>query len=416
MPKEYSFVLDANGKRLDPTIRQNAWRLVRQHKAILVGKYPMTIQLNKIVENENQDEIRLGIDDGAEHVGLTLIQNGQTHNKVLLKATMEHRSDVSKKMTVRRTYRRYRRYWKRYRPARFDNRGSSHRSGRIAPSIRQKRQAVLRVVDFLARRIRIDGFWLEVVVVDTRAMTDGYKPYHWQYRQSNRLDENLRKGAILRDGCKCMECGREMCRLEVHHIQPRRRNGRDTLSNLITLCSACHDKTKGREEQFADRYYARINSVGNKAGLKYAAHVMIGKNWLRAELAQRAPLTLTTGGDTANKRIDWNLVKSHSNDAICITELEPKDIEVQEWSLKPIRHQTKANVEEVLGFRHHDIVSYTFKNGERQEGYITAMYPDTNGRKAALNFQSPTKHCKRTNARKCKLIYRPSKIYWLNCV
>lgn len=30
--KEYSFVLDIDGQKLDPTIIQNAWRLVRQKK------------------------------------------------------------------------------------------------------------------------------------------------------------------------------------------------------------------------------------------------------------------------------------------------------------------------------------------------------------------------------------------------
>ena len=41
--KEYAFVLDAEGKKLDPTIVQNAWRLVRQKKATLIAKRPMTI-------------------------------------------------------------------------------------------------------------------------------------------------------------------------------------------------------------------------------------------------------------------------------------------------------------------------------------------------------------------------------------
>ena len=413
MSKEYSFVLDANGKRLDPTIMQNAWRLVRKEKAILVSNYPMTIRLKKVVEDENHDEIRVGIDDGAKHVGIALVQKCQTHNKVLLKATMEQRDDVSKKMTIRREYRRYHRYWKRHRPARFDNRDNSRKTERLAPSIRQKRQAVLRVADNLAKLVRIDGFWLEDVAIDIRAMTDGYKLYHWQYQKSNRLDENLRKAAILRDGCRCKECGKENCRLEVHHITPRRANGRDTIGNLITLCPTCHDRTKGREEQFAERYYAMLGSNGNPDGLRYAAHVMAGKTWLRAELARRAPLALTTGGDTANKRIDWNIAKSHSNDAVCITDLKPEDVDMQEWTLKPIRHQSKVAVEEVLGFRHRDIVAYTFKNGEHHKGYVTAMYPDCEKRKAALNFQSPTKHCKRVNARKCRLIYRSSKIFWL---
>ncbi|MCI6101243.1 MAG: RNA-guided endonuclease IscB [Selenomonas sp.] len=415
MSKEYSFVIDANGKRLDPTIVQNAWRLVRQKKAVLVSKYPMTIQLAKVVENENRDEIRVGIDDGAEHVGIALVQKCQTRNKVLLKATMEHRSDVGKKMTIRRAYRRYHRCWKRHRPARFDNRGNSRKAGRLAPSIKQKRQAVIRVAGHLAKLVRIDGFRLEDVAIDIRALTDGYKPYRWQYQRSNRLDENLRKAAILRDGGRCRECGKENCRLEVHHITTRRTNGRDTISNLITLCPVCHDRTKGREEQFAERYYAMLGSKGNPNGLKYAAHVMAGKTWLRAELAKRAPLALTTGGDTANKRIDWNIAKTHSNDAVCITGLKPENLDVQEWTLKPIRHQSKGKASEVLGFHHHDIVAYTFKNGERYEGYVTAMYPEAGKRKAALNFQSPTKHCKRVNARKCRLIYRPSKIFWLRC-
>lgn len=416
MSKEYSFVLDANGKRLDPTIVQNAWRLVRQKKAVLVSKYPVTIRLKKTVEYENRDEIRMGIDDGAKHVGIALVQKCQTRNKVLLKATMEQRDDVSKKMTIRREYRHYHRYWKRHRPARFDNRGNSRKTERLAPSIRQKRQAVLRIADNLAKLIRLDSFYLEDVAIDIRALTDGYQPYRWQYQKSNRLDENLRRAVILRDDGRCRECGKENCRLEVHHITPRRAGGRDTISNLITLCPYCHNRTNGREEPFAERYYAMIHSNGNNAGLQYASHVMAGKMWLRAELSDRATLVVTTGGDTANKRIDWEIAKSHSNDAVCITDLKPDNLDVQEWTLKPIRHQCKATVDEVLGFRHRDIVSYTFKNGERHEGYVTAMYPECGKRKAALNFQSPTKHCKRVNARKCSLIYRPNKIFWLCCI
>ena len=58
MLKEYSFVLDVNGTKLDPTIVQNAWRLIRQKKAKLVSKFPMVIKLNRVVENPNKDEIR----------------------------------------------------------------------------------------------------------------------------------------------------------------------------------------------------------------------------------------------------------------------------------------------------------------------------------------------------------------------
>ena len=409
----YAFVLDANGKQLAPTKEQKAWYLIRKKRATLVSKYPMVIQLNKEIPNDEicTDEIRCGIDDGGLHVGVALVQKCQTKNKVLFKGIIEQRNDVKHLMEVRRGYRRYHRYHKRYRQARFNNRSSSKRKGRIAPSILQKRQATLRVINQLNKWINITDYWLEDVSIDIRALTDGYKSYGWQYQKSNRLDENIRKAVILRDGCKCMECGKSNCKLEVHHIKPRRLNGSNTLSNLITLCETCHQKTEGKEEQYMEHYFDILKSSDNK-NLNYAQHVMIGKTWLRERLSMLGLLYLTSGGDTANKRIDWNIAKSHSNDAICITDLQPDSCDVKEWIIKPMRRQSKAKTDSVLGIKHRDLVEYTFKNGETHKGYVTALYPELN----ALNFQSPTKHCKKVNARKCKLLWKYNKIYWLDNV
>ena len=409
----YTFVLDANGKQLAPTKEQKAWYLIRKKRATLVSKYPMGIQLNKEIPDDEicKDEIRCGIDDGGLHVGVALVQECQTKNKVLFKGIIEQRNDVKHLMEVRRGYRRYHRYHKRYRQARFNNRSSSKRKGRIAPSILQKRQATLRVINQLNKWINITDYWLEDVSIDIRALTDGYKSYGWQYQKSNRLDENIRKAVILRDGCKCMECGKTNCKLEVHHIKPRRLNGSNTLSNLITLCETCHQKTEGKEEQYMKHYFDILKSSDNK-NLNYAQHVMIGKAWLRERLSMLGLLYLTSGGDTANKRIDWNIVKSHSNDAICITDLQPDSCDVKEWTIKPMRRQSKAKTDSVLGIKHRDLVEYTFKNGETHKGYVTALYPELN----ALNFQSPTKHCKKVNARKCKLLWKYNKIYWLDNV
>lgn len=54
---------------------------------------------------------------------------------------------------------------------------------------------------------------------------------------------------------------------------------------------------------------------------------------------------------------------------------------------------------------------FLIRNGEKHIGYVTALYPELN----ALNFQSPTKHCKKVNAQKCKLLWKYDKIYWLDC-
>lgn len=77
-----------------------------------------------------------------------------------------------------------------------------------------------------------------------------------------------------------------------------------------------------------------------------------------------------------------------------------------------MRRQSKAKTDNVLGIRHRDLVEYTYKNGETHRGYVTALYPDL----YALNFQSPTKHCKKVNAKKCKLLWKYNKIYWLENV
>lgn len=408
---KYCFVLDADGKPLSPTKEAKGWYMIRKGKAKLVSRYPMTIQLNRAISTEEicKDEVRCGIDDGGLHTGIALVQRCQTRNKVLFKGTIKQRNDVKHLMDVRRGYRRYHRQHKRYREARFDNRKSSKRQGRIAPSILQKRQATMRVIYRLNKWINITSYWLEDVAIDIRALTDGYKPYNWQYQKSNRLDENIRKAVILRDGRKCKECGKSNAVLEVHHIKPRRLNGSTTLSNLITLCGNCHQKTEGKEEQYMKHYFNMLSSFDNK-NLNYAQHVMIGKFWLREKLSELGILYLANGGDTANKRIDWNIEKSHSNDAICITDLKPDTTDVKEWTIKPMRRQSKAKTDNVLGINHRDLVEYTFKNGETHRGYVTALYPEL----SALNFQSPTKHCKKVNAKKCKLLWKYSKIYWLD--
>ena len=180
--QDYAFVLDMDGKPLSPTkVGYLGYYKIRKKQAVLVSKYPMVIQLLKKIPEDIicKDEIRCGIDEGGLHTGIALVQKCKTKNKVLFKGTIEHRNDVKKKMEVRKGYRNYRRYHKRYRKARFENRSSSKRKGRIAPSILQKKQATIRVVKQLQHWIKIERFYLEDVAIDIRALTDNYKSYRW---------------------------------------------------------------------------------------------------------------------------------------------------------------------------------------------------------------------------------------------
>lgn len=408
--KEYAFVIDIKGNRLAPTNVKNAWYLIRKGKAIQINKYPMAIQLKREVKIDKDDEGEFvcGIDDGSSHVGISIVQKCKTHNKPIFKGTIEHRKDVKGLMDIRRGYRRYKRSHKRYRKARFNNRSASIRKNRIAPSILQKKQSALRVINRLSKYINITEYHLEDVAIDIRALAEGKKLYRWKYQKSNRLDENIRKAVILRDECKCMECGKTNCVLEVHHIIPRRLKGSNTLSNLITLCEKCHNETEGSEELFIKKYQNMIN--GKTIRFDYAEHVMQGKSWLRNELSKLGEVILTTGADTVNKRIDWDVNKTHSNDAIVITDLEVNSIlcDIKDWVIRPMRRKSKSITEECCGFKHRDLIRYTKKNGERYIGYITTLYPD----KKQCNITTiDGKILKRYGIKSLKLIWRFNKIY-----
>ena len=408
---KYCFVLDSDGKQLSPTLENKAWYMIRKKKATLVSKYPMVIQLRRSISEDEicKDEIRCGIDDGSKYVGIALVQKCKTHNKVLFKGTIEQRNDVSKKMKSRSDYRKYRRYHKRHRPARFNNRGSSKRKGRIPPSILQKKQAIIRVINQLKKWISFTEIYLEDVAIDIRALVEGFKPYNWMYQKSNRLDENIRKAVILRDHNKCMMCKKTKGSKEVHHIKPRRSDGSNTLKNLITLCPECHKKVTGVEEQYMNMLYKITGMQNTNLNLSDAMHVMQGKTWLRTELTKLGNLYLTTGGDTANKRIDWNIEKSHSNDAVCITDLKLNSVDIFDWKLKPIRRQCKATIPEYRGFKHRDLIKYSPKNKTPLIGYVTALHPKEN----ALSFRSPLKLHDNVRINSCVLLWRFTKIFWL---
>ena len=130
-------------------------------------------------------------------------------------------------------------------------------------------------------------------------------------------------------------------------------------------------------------------------------------------MSELGVLTLTTGGDTANKRIDWGIEKSHSNDAICITDLQPDTVEVKEWIIKPMRRQSKAKTDNVLGIKHRDLVEYRTRTGTYDKGYVTAIYLESK----QLNFRNVSgKDYKKVSAKSCKLLWKYSKIYWLEKV
>lgn len=142
------FVIDGEGTPLLPTHPARARKLLQEGKAVIKQVVPFTIQLNRKVDNP-VGSFEMGVDDGAKYVGIA-VKNNQTQ-EVVLHAKLDHRQDVSRKVGERRIYRRARRYRIRYRSPRYSNRIKF----KLAPSIRQRKEAILRVIKDLNKRLNL---------------------------------------------------------------------------------------------------------------------------------------------------------------------------------------------------------------------------------------------------------------------
>jgi len=135
------YVKNQDGATLMPCTEAKARKLLEAKKAKIVDYRPFTIQLTWQCEGRTQ-EVTCGIDKGSSATGLACV----SHGRVLLAAEIHHRRDVTDKMQDRRDRRKSRRARRWYRPARFLNRASSRRSGRLPPSIKTNVEEIIRVV------------------------------------------------------------------------------------------------------------------------------------------------------------------------------------------------------------------------------------------------------------------------------
>ena len=124
-----------------PCSQRKARLLLKQKKAKIVGYKPFTIQLC-YATGEAKQEVTVGIDEGARHVGVAIV----SQDKVLVKGEIELRQDVHSLLLTRAQYRRSRRFRKtRYRKARFLN--CKRPEGWLPPSIRAKINANFTWID-----------------------------------------------------------------------------------------------------------------------------------------------------------------------------------------------------------------------------------------------------------------------------
>lgn len=314
------YVLNVNGKPLMPTHRLGKVRhLLKDGKAKIVNRSPFTIQLTYPCGNYTQT-ITFGVDAGSKHIGLS----ASTERKELYCSDVEIRNDIVSLLSTRRQNRKTRRNKLRYRPARFNNRVSTKKKGWLAPSVNQKIESHMKVIENIYKILPINKIIVEVASFDTqllKAEAEGKMISGKDYQNGEMKGWNTREYVLFRDDHECQHChgksGDNI--LEVHHLESRKTGG-DSPTNLLTLCHTCHKKYHNGEIELKQKRGEKYNDTAFMGIMRWSLYHRLEKIYNDVEL--------TYGYITKNNRIRHGLSKEHYNDAYCIAHnfnAEPLD-------------------------------------------------------------------------------------------
>lgn len=302
------YVINKDGQALMPTKRfGKVRRLLKDGLAHVVCRIPFTIQLDYETTDFVQP-ISLGVDAGSKHIGIS----ATTSKKELYAANVELRNDIVDKLSTRREQRRTRRNRLRYRKARFDNRVSSKHKGWLAPSIENKIQTHLTVVEKIHKFLPITNIVVETASFDIQKIKNPSVSSE-EYQQGEQLGFfNVREYVLFRDNHVCQHCkGKSKDSvLNVHHIESRKVGG-DSPNNLVTLCETCHKKYHKGEIQLKLRRGKSFRDAAFMGIMRWAFYNRLKETYKN--------VSMTFGYITKNTRITNGLPKEHYVDARCIS-------------------------------------------------------------------------------------------------
>lgn len=386
LEQKRAIVLNGDGQSLGTTKAGRAGYLLRMGKAKLVTPFPLVIQLTYTVENPVIQPHSLGIDDGAKTAALSMIAHQQEGDVAVLKVEAPLRSDTKLRLDHRRSRRRGRRSRLRRRQPR-SRRGN--KKGRIAPSIQVRKDNVLRVARDLCRLLPISRIVYEEGQFDTRRVWDT-NVTDYQIGPNSGF-ENRKKAVLWRDRYTCQYCEVNCIEAglvaEVDHTIPRSRGGTDAWQNLVCAYQPCN-KAKGTRTA-AEFGYPKVKGKW----FKYPAHLQVGKTYLKAALNELAPVEVTFGWQTSQKRKQLGLPKAHTNDAISMVALsdsigdEGDTYQVVARRRRQDMHNMR-HPEGFKGFRHFDLVCWERKDGQRLIGTVRSFVPARGVVKCRFDFDN----------------------------
>jgi hypothetical protein len=299
--KSVVYVLSIDSKPLMTCKPAKARKLIKSEMAKVVKLYPFTIKLNFECENQVQ-EVTLGIDSGFKNIGFSCV----SEKKELISGTLILDGKTSSRLTERAMYRRGRRsrhHW--YREPRFNNR--SKPEGWLPPSVQRRYDTHLSLINRMKAILPVSQVIIETANFDIQKI-ENPEIEGVEYQQGDLYGyQNMRSYLMAREKGLCQLCGKKFSSgnpSHIHHCKQRSEAGSNRTKNLALLHEKCHTKLhkKGLKLKPAKQYKPNtFMSIIHK------------KFW------QDVPgMQVTYGYITFLKRQEFNIQKSHNNDAFVI--------------------------------------------------------------------------------------------------
>jgi 5-methylcytosine-specific restriction endonuclease McrA len=404
----FVFVLDTNKQPRNPIHPGEARRLLSSGQAAVFRRFPFTIILKTVVEQEPAP-LRLKLDPGSKTTGIALVDDAT--GRVVWAAELTHRGQqVRDALESRRATRRSRRQrHTRYRAPRFLNR--TRPKGWLAPSLESRIKNVETWVARLRRLAPVAALSMELVRFDMQLMQDA-ETSGVAYQQGELVGYEIRQYLLEKWHRTCAYCGETGIPLEIEHLTPRSRGGSDRVSNLTLACHECNQR-KGNKTA------AEFGHPELQAKAKQPMGDAAAVNSTRWRLFERLkatglPVEVGSGGLTQFNRTGRTLDKTHWLDAACVGKSTPlmlHTFDIRPLSIKatghgnrqmaglnaygfPTRHRSRVKVH--FGFQTGDIVKAVVPTGKRAGVHIGRVLcratgsfdiTTTQGRQAGISYR-----------------------------
>lgn len=399
-----------------PTVRYGLVRhMLKDGRAVIYCRKPFTIQLTYI-SSEYIEPLELCIDTGAQHIGISLKSNKRefvSEQRDLLKDEKEKHDDCH-------MYRQTRRNRLRYRKPRFNNRVASKKEGWFAPSLKNKADQHIMLIQLLTAVAPIKDIYLEVGSFDTQlldAIAKGLPiPEGADYQQGTLYgEETLRKAVFQRDNYTCQVCGhtiKDGVKLHTHHFLYWKGRHGDRLDELCTVCEKCHTSANHQKG-------GKLYGWGEDKHFKsYVAAVFMNiVRWYIVnqvkDLVPDAKVHTTYGAATKLARKDLNIDKSHINDAYAMGVFHPLE-RAKEQHFQKVRRNNRC-LEKFYDAKYIDIRDGKKKSGKELGCQRTNRREPRMSEKNLRIFHGERVSKGRRSIRRQRYSIRPGDVVLFNC-